>query len=238
MSQLRMLMAASFAGLLAGIVQVQATDIESLPEAHDWSGFYIGVLGGYSWSDFKVDNVLPDEDEFDRNQTFSVDDGLLGGEIGWNIQSGSIVYGVAADIAYSWAEDDTPEDTENGDEIFVGEHEYFATLRGKLGYAFDNVLVYATGGLALTDAEFRYENYTSDPPIELEERSSSSDTLLGWAIGGGLELAVTEHISVKAEYLYADFGSLDYSFLDSSENLFGEVDIDTHMLRGGILFSL
>lgn len=231
-------MALSFAGLLAATAPIQAADIEMLPEAHDWSGFYIGILGGYSWSDFKVDNDEPDEDQFDRNQTFSVDDGLVGGEVGWNIQSDSIVYGVAADVAYSWAEGDSPEDVEDEDEIYVGEHDYFATLRGKVGYALDNVLIFATGGLALTNAELRYENYETDPPFALEEQSKSSDALLGWTIGGGIEVAFNEYFSVKAEYLYADFESLDYDFLDVTDSLSGDVDIDTHILRGGIVFSL
>ena len=211
-----------------------AADIAAEPTPYDWSGMYAGVIAGYSWSDFDVNADQADEPQFDLNQSFGVEGGQVGLEAGWNHQSDSLVFGVAADLSLSDAEDSSNFDIVDEDEIYVGKHDYFATVRGKLGYAMDNVLVYATGGLAITDAEIRYENYTDSTHSALDEPiSKDSKMLLGWTAGGGVELAVSEAVSVKAEYLYSDFGSLDFDLLPGL--LTGDADVTSHIVRAGLL---
>src|SRR4029453_1285096 len=82
------------------------------------------------------------------------------------------------------------------------------SIRLRLGIAFDRVLLYATGGAAFAGIE---NVYTIGLPVFLTE--SVSRTRSGWTVGGGLEYAVANNWSVRAEYRYSDFGRfVDYPF--------------------------
>jgi outer membrane immunogenic protein len=109
-----------------------------------------------------------------------------------------------------------------------GNGDWFATVRGRVGYAFDRVLVYATGGLAFTDrgndnvfvggintggalpAAFFTGPLAATAALGvvgtnngLFGRRNSDD--FGWTVGGGIEYAVTNNISIKLEGLYVNF---------------------------------
>lgn len=213
------------------LATAQAADIEP-PAAFDWSGGYAGIIAGYSWSNFDVSPTdLPNSDDFKWNQSFDVDGGLVGAEAGWNHQMDAFVLGIAADFSVMGVKDDSPIDVEEKDEFYVGELEWLATLRGKIGYALDNVLLFATGGVALTEAKLAYEDY--DVGV-LDVRFKDKDTMFGWVAGGGVEFALAP-VSVKIEYLYADFDDLSFHL---SDEIFGDAEVDTHILRGGLMFHL
>jgi hemoglobin/transferrin/lactoferrin receptor protein len=105
------------------------------------------------------------------------------------------------------------------------EFEWMASLRGRLGYAFDRFLVYGTGGLAFLDETQERTQYqatgirtsaTSPAPagsstIELFKESASSSRM-GWTVGGGVEYALTSHWSLKGEYQYSQFGAESFLF--------------------------
>jgi outer membrane immunogenic protein len=79
------------------------------------------------------------------------------------------------------------------------------SVRARFGIAFDRILLYATGGAAFAGLQSTYSL------AALNE--SNSTTRAGWTVGGGLEYAVTNNWSIRAEYRYSDFGrSLDYPF--------------------------
>jgi len=91
------------------------------------------------------------------------------------------------------------------------EMSWLATVRGRVGYAVDRWLIYATGGLALTDG--RYRNYDFCDDIQAQCGSGLMDargeTTTGWTVGAGLEMAFTDNWTAKAEYLFMRFdGSL------------------------------
>ena len=71
----------------------------------------------------------------------------------------------------------------------------FGTFRGRLGYAIDRTMIFATAGVAVTQLSGKYET------------SSFNEHASGWVAGGGVEYALTNMLTVKAEALYADFGS-------------------------------
>ena len=89
----------------------------------NWSGFYAGINGGTA-SD---------------SQDWNNHGGFFGGQIGYNVQRGNLVFGVETDLQ-------TP--TDSGDNGF-----YFGTVRGRIGYAIDRALVYGTGGFAYAGAD-------------------------------------------------------------------------------------
>ena len=79
----------------------------------------------------------------------------------------------------------------------------------------NNILLYATGGLAYGGGEV-------DFGVASESRSA-----IGWTVGGGLEVALTPHWSAKAEYLYVDLSGQNYALTGFSH------EIQTNVLRLG-----
>ncbi|MBB5752027.1 outer membrane protein [Prosthecomicrobium pneumaticum] len=205
---------------LAGFVSVaQAADLtgyEPAPApvlapaapAFDWSGLYIGVHGGYAWSDIDYDSLT--SGSFDA-------DGLFGGvQAGYNFQNGPFVIGAEFDFSLS----DVSGDTFDGGTISTSS-DWGATARLRAGYAFDRFLVYGTGGLAVSDASASVEGVGSD-----------DKTLVGWALGAGVEAFVTQKVSLKVEYLHLDYGSETFDFGPfESDN-----DVSADIVRAGLNF--
>jgi outer membrane immunogenic protein len=148
--------------------------------------------------------------------------GFTGGiQAGYNWQRNNLVYGLETDFgAFKlngsrqgngiYAE---PLGQDAGDPYTIGSSfstDWLFTLRGRLGaVVMPNLLVYATGGLALTrltvDFNFSDQNSVSAPN---SASGSSASTKTGWVLGGGLEWALSNNWSVKGEYLYVDFGKV------------------------------
>jgi outer membrane immunogenic protein len=90
--------------------------------------------------------------------------------------------------------------------------DWLFTARPRLGYAWNQTLFYGTGGLAVTDVKFSQsysDNINNPPEGNGIESASASKTLLGWTVGGGAEQALTQNWTVKAEYLYTNFGGFN-----------------------------
>jgi outer membrane immunogenic protein len=137
---------------------------------YNWNGAYVGANIGYQWG--KV-----------TNWGNAAPSGVMGGgQVGYNWQSGSFVFGVEADIQASGANDTFA--------AFKFSNPWFGTLRGRAGYAMNNVLFYGTGGLAYGGARVEVGPF------------SESQSHLGWTAGAGVEVGLTPNWSAKAEYLY------------------------------------
>jgi outer membrane immunogenic protein len=147
--------------------------------AYNWTGLYMGLNIGGAFGRFNgsSDNLT----------------GVTGGgQIGYNWQaSGSPwVFGLEADISGS-----SQSRAETILSVTANEAlSYFGTARGRLGYAFDRSMIYATGGLA-------YQNLQVDV-IGPGFATSSNSTNVGYAVGGGAEWALWDRWTAKAEYLY------------------------------------
>ena len=154
-----------------------------------WSGFYIGINGGYGWGDATATNALG---------TFSTGDQdgwLLGGTIGYNLQTGVWVWGLEADLGYAFI-DGNVSNTVAGCPGCRVENTWFGTARGRLGYAMGRWLPYLTGGAAFGGLE-----------ITGPGGGSVTESNFGWTIGVGVEYAFMGPWSAKLEYLYADMGN-------------------------------
>ena len=178
------------------VTQARAADLVPVDDnvVYDWSGVYIGVHFGYG--------EVTTDGEFDRDgdrlnndlSDFDPEGILGGGQLGGNFQSGEWVFGIEGDIsAVDW--DSSAEDLI----VVPGEVElkfdYLATIRARVGWAMDNTLLYATGGVAFLEGKFK----------DTEEGGSEDVSATGGAIGGGVEWGLTEHLSFKAEGLYLFF---------------------------------
>jgi outer membrane immunogenic protein len=150
------------------------------PSFYDWTGFYIGANAGYGWAN----NSGPK--------------GFIGGgQLGYNWQTGRLVFGLEGDLQYSAMKRD--EDL-GGGITGTAKVQAFGTARGRIGYAFDRALVYGTGGFAYT----RTNLSLTGPGGSVSDSKWSS----GYALGGGLEYAVWDRWTVKAEYLYIHSGDV------------------------------
>ena len=160
-----------------------------------WTGAYVGLNGGYQFG--KVDN-LP----LKAN-------GVLGGiQGGYNWQTGQFVFGAETDLQLSSASDTFAP--------YQFSNPWFGTVRGRAGFAFSNVLVYATGGLAYGRGRLTFAGLTE------------THTDAGWTAGGGIEVGLTPHWSAKTEYLYFDLGNQSYVVTGSNNEL------TSHLLRFGV----
>ncbi len=194
-----LLIGVAFAALSAG-VSAQAADLPSrkkapapvqtyapAPTAFSWTGFYVGANAGYGTGSFTKQAAPAGFN--------SAKGGLVGVTAGYNYQIGQFVAGVegdydAANIA-GHAQYTAPTHVGAVRLTSVG------TLRGRLGFAADRALVYATGGLAYGTI------HTNNPVAGLSDRSGRG----GYALGAGIEYAFTNNISAKAEYLYTSLGN-------------------------------
>jgi len=128
---------------------------------------------------------------------------LFGGTLGCNYQVGTLVFGVEND--FSWtnksgaANDIRPFNTRTVNEL---SEKWIDTLRGRIGIGWDRAFFYATGGAAFADTTLtvRAPRFTVD----------DSQTRAGWVAGAGVEYALWQSLSVKIEYLHADFASRLY----------------------------
>jgi outer membrane immunogenic protein len=154
-----------------------------------WNGFYAGVNAGYGWGSSEWNSSV-------TSGTTSPGGGLFGGTLGFNMQSGAFVFGVEGDAAGSWIRDSTS--TGSGICGLPGcqiQTSWFATARGRVGYAFDRALIYLTAGGAFGDVQM------------LSNGLSATADRAGWTAGLGLEYALLGPWSAKVEYLYANLGS-------------------------------
>lgn len=161
------------------------------PVAYNWTGVYLGINGGWGWGESRFDFV----DLGTTTGDFDIDGGMVGGTLGLNWQTGAWVFGVEGDLDWTNINGSAP----CPNPLFTCEtaNNWLATVRGRLGFAAGNVLVYATGGGAFGDVEMTSIGFNP----------SQKDTRAGWSAGGGIELALTSKISVKAEYLHIDLGT-------------------------------
>lgn len=188
----------------------------------DWAGGYVGIFGGASHARTRATDITGEE--FGNNDpgdsyTGSGTSGFLGGTAGYNWQNGSLVFGGEIEAGYMfndhlWQFDEG----ESEDPAILTEYGLYGVAAARLGYAVDRVLLYGKAGGAVArirSAAGEYDgvgNEGSDGKwgFDGDEAGFGNKTRFGYAIGGGVEWAATNEWTVKAEYLYMDFGSETY----------------------------
>jgi outer membrane immunogenic protein len=177
--------------------------------ANNWSGFYLGINGGGGWG----------RSTWDSADSFNLSGAMIGGTAGMNWQAGQAVFGVEGDVDWTNLSGSTTTACPLGCTTSNG---WLSTVRGRLGYSVDRLLPFVTGGLAVGDIR------ASTPGLP-----GASQTNAGWTAGGGLEYALTEKWSVKAEYLHVDLGKFNCGTscgVSATDN----VSLRTDMVRAGL----
>ncbi len=172
---------------------------------HSWTGPYVGVFGGSTsgkmsnWENFSF-AVNPDNAGY-----------LAGGQLGYNLQIGNFVWGAEADYGQSNARG-VDSCGFNPLETCESNVKSLGSVTGRLGYSFGRVLLYGKGGWAFGEVSagvhLNNPNYAIGIPGTLMTSSKWNN---GWTAGGGMEIALTEAWSAKAEYMHYEFQDNTYT---------------------------
>ena len=157
-----------------------------LPIGYNWTGFYVGINGGYAWGRSHWSSFGSSSDPSGA---------MVGGTAGYNWQGAGSpwVFGLEGDLDWT-----------NIKGTFVNatcpigcqtQNDWLGTVRGRLGYAWDRVMPYVTGGLAVGNIK------ASQPGF-----AGVNDTNVGWSAGAGIEAALAGNWTAKLEYLHVDLG--------------------------------
>ena len=206
---------------------------------YNWTGAYaggfVGAIGGNA--DWSYQSVPPFSNGV--NTSTSLAGILAGGTFGYNLQTGSWVTGVEADLGWTNAGGGKSAPCPSGF-LFTCEASmnWLSTVTGRLGYAFNRLMVYGKGGLAIGEMTAssvfnpRTLNLDASQTAPAATAFSASDTAVGWTIGGGFEFALAQNWSAKAELMYFDLGQKTYQ-LDAPVNIarsgaFGRIGVNYH----------
>ncbi|MDE5445475.1 outer membrane beta-barrel protein [Bradyrhizobium sp. CSA207] len=182
---------------------------------YDWSGFYIGINGGGASARSTWDAV-----GFGREGSHDATGGTVGGQIGYRWQSGQWVFGVEGQG--NWADFSG----DNLSSLFATRNrskiDSFGLITGQVGYAWNNVLLYAKGGAAVVGA--KYEVFSTASGALL---GSNDQTRWGGTVGAGLEYGFAPNWSVGVEYNHIFLQDKDVSFalVPSTDRIRQDVDM-------------
>jgi outer membrane immunogenic protein len=164
------------------------------PPAFTWTGLYLGGQVGYQWNT-TAPNLYAPSGAYVGNLGGSNDNGVTGGaHVGYNLQFAQFVFGLEGDVDGSSFNGGAS----GGPVSYTTREPIEGSVRGRVGFAWDRVLFYGTGGVAFGDFT---DTYTGAAGFD-----SLSQTRVGWTAGGGVEYALDNNWSVRAEYRYTDFG--------------------------------
>jgi outer membrane immunogenic protein len=186
--------------------------------AYSWTGFYIGVNGGWAFDGNGTGNLIASDPllapsiaagTMIANRGAKHEGGFGGGQIGYNWQMNQFVFGLETDIqgadigktTTTIVNDLLPIDNSARDHI-----DWFGTARARLGFAAETALFYVTGGAAYGGVRSSVSTISVPALPGATFSGSSSDTRFGWSAGAGVEWAFAPSWSVRAEYLHVDLG--------------------------------
>lgn len=194
---------------------------------NDFTGLHVGLVVGHTAGEATIGTF-----------EVPVSGPITGVAIGGDYQFGNgIVLGLSAGVD----SDSTTGDILNGNwMVYEGNGDLSARVMARAGYALDSIMPYVTAGLAYTQTSATVScpaGAKSGECVFLGEFSASADDArFGYAVGAGVELALTEHISLKTEYLYSDYGTAPISleFPAPAGEQIADVAISSSTVRAGI----
>lgn len=204
--------------------------VEAPPAVHiyDWSGVYLGVQGGWQLH----------KDEFEDpalgiNGEIDFDGAILGGHLGADRQFGHFLLGLVGD--FEWSDGDGNSVADNDPTVFArAEANWQGSIRGRVGAAFDRILVYGTGGLAFANYDLDYT--FPGPPPAFGVGDQFEETVAGFTVGGGAALAAFASWEIWADYRFTDYetASSDIANCCAPPPNSQDHDLTTHAVRVGV----
>ncbi len=207
-----------------------------------WTGFYVGVNAGAAWHG---DNNCPGLYDYKNgvlgsrytafNPVCNKDNTAFTGgfQAGFNWQMGAVVFGLEGDV--NWIGNDSKRGFAN----YVGptgigaaysysldgnsQSNMLGGIRGRLGWSFDRAMLYIAGGAAFrSSADSEVINVYNNLGVQVASFApNSTRNNVGWSLGGGVEWAFTNNVSLKLEYLHSQFNHGDNTYLTSAKDYIG-----------------
>ena len=196
--------------------------------ADRWSGFYIGLNAGYGFGDDPVTQTNSLGFFSFAPSIVAPQGGLAGGQAGYNYQIGHLVLGVETDGQWSHMDDTRGTIGGVADAQSI---DWFATARGRIGYAMPSYMIYGTAGAAWAGV---HDN------IAFEDGSAAanfSHTLMGWTAGLGIEARLFGRWTGKVEYLHLDLGGMSNAFVvdpGTGETFSSHTSVRSDLVRVGL----
>jgi outer membrane immunogenic protein len=214
------------------------------PPAFSWTGLYIGVQAGYQWgaTNFDSNAATIQGQSFIGGLPGYDASGVVGGaHLGYNWQVDEWVIGVEGDIegsSYSGSGSGTGSAggpglppvpiSSPGFSSYRTNIPIEGSARLRIGYAWDRVLFYATGGGTLADVQTAYTAPAGS--------DSFAAGRLGWTLGAGIEYAIDPNWSIRAEYRYTDFGDFNDYLVGTYPAYFARLHVIDDAVRVGFSY--
>jgi high affinity Mn2+ porin len=206
-----------------------AIPTQASPAAYDWTGFHVGDHLGYAtgasgWSATTVGTAGPtiagSLDLFNTYDMFKGTGSYFGGlQAGYDAMLPSrLLVGIETDVSFPnvIAGSQTLSSMSVGQASYAEAVELSGTARGRIGYAFNDWLVYATGGLAWSFDQLTRTQLSGAPAGGTAAPGTVESLLMvprvGWVAGAGVEVALRSNWAARVEYLFTDFATRGVTF--------------------------
>jgi outer membrane immunogenic protein len=193
----------------------------AVPAHYNWTSLYIGGNAGWGFATASATATLG---ALSATASEDLSGFVGGGQVGFNYQFGVAVIGIEADFDASTQSTSTT----SGVLTATDQIPWLATVRGRVGAAFDRVLIYTTGG-------FGYGEFKSTVTATGFGSASASQSHGAWTVGGGVEVGITNNLSGRIEYLYLDTGNIPLATIGAL-GITGRVQ--DNIVRAGLNFRL
>jgi high affinity Mn2+ porin len=220
--------------------------VKAPPDARGWGGFYVGSHFGFAagTSDWSATGVAPGSFAlFSAYDAFKGTGSYFAGlQAGYNyVLPSRVMFGIEADISFpnSISGSSLILSPPTGQANIAETVQMFGTLRGRVGYAMQDWLVYATAGFAWSYDEFARAQLVGMPGGGVAE-SADTETLyktrFGWSVGIGAEVPVAPHWTAKLEYLFTGFLAHSAAFAAGPQTFTS--DLAVHSVRAGLNYQI
>ncbi|MFN0191232.1 MAG: outer membrane protein [Aestuariivirga sp.] len=209
---------------------------ELRPATYDWSGPYVGAYGSLMFLHGRygfTPDCVPPAVCAPVDPEMSGDGFAGGGVAGWNFDMGGMVLGMEGDFGWGGKVGENRDLAERTELSF----DHIATIRARAGMAFDDTLVYVTGGAAFANAAFGGE--VGPPPPGVSASDEDNKWIVGWTAGAGMEHAFADGLTGRIEYLYMDFPDTDFR-LEDPNGFGGDIEMDfegVHQVRAAVTYN-
>jgi outer membrane immunogenic protein len=224
----------------AADMPVKAPRIAPAAPVSSWTGFYIGINGGGAWGRkcWTLTGTVPTIVGLPlpgNEGCHNTDGGIFGGQIGYNWQSGALVFGLEAQG--NWARLDGRNVSLLPSPPFPASTNHtrvdgLALFTGRLGYASGPALFYVKGGAAAVWDKYDFVLTGTVVPAGV-----GSETRWGGTIGGGIEYKFTQNWSGAVEYNYLAMGTSSITLDSQPVNALVDVRQHLHLLTARINYS-
>lgn len=217
-----------------------------------WTGCYLGAHAGGGWgSKAMTDPVQLVQDSLNgapvttgvTTVTTMPTGAVIGGEIGCDYQfAGNAVIGIEGTASGTTMKASSlvglPAGLPGDVALVQANNDFLASVTGRIGYAFDTVLVYARGGLAVAGDKYDVSGATFNGggPFHFQ----GVDNRYGYIVGGGVDWAFTRHWSLNVEYDYYGFGNGNILMTDQFSGATGVVNVkqSVQVVKAGFNFHI